>query len=289
MSEFQKSFAKAKLAKLPPEAPMAEAIPDVNETQDEEGSSASSLSSTGTLVPSPTRHLFARKSPRLVLQLQLSEQFSGEIMLLPENSNCPRKKKNKLTRCRRQSSESLPWTDFFSQELFLPEVLDGIHIIHHAYLTPPTTSGPLFVMHHGAGSSGLSFATCAEEIRKILPKAGVLSLDARGHGLTTITTNARNIGTENPSAAEAAQKEVGEQIELDLSLSTLSRDLIFIIRQTQQQMDWETMPDIVLVGHSLGGAVITDAAKNGELGAKLLAYAVLDVVEGKSTYFPVAN
>jgi protein phosphatase methylesterase 1 len=41
------------------------------------------------------------------------------------------------------------------------------------------------------------------------------------------------------------------------------------------------MPDLVLVGHSLGGAVITDVAKNGELGSKVLAHAVLDVVEGK--------
>ncbi|KAJ5086115.1 Protein phosphatase methylesterase 1 [Penicillium argentinense] len=244
MSELQKSFAKSKLAKLPPEAPMFDTITHLEESREEDGSSASSVSSTGTLMPSPTRHLFARTG-------------SG-------------------------SSQSLAWSDFFSQELFLPEEVDDLHITHHAYLTPPTGTGPLFIMHHGAGSSGLSFATCADEIRKILPKAGFLSLDARGHGRTTMTSNSKPLETETPSIAAAAQSEADGEIKLDLSLETLSRDLVFIVRQTQAKMRWESLPDIVLVGHSLGGAVITDVAKNGELGPKVLAYAVLDVVEGSA-------
>ncbi|KAJ5571539.1 hypothetical protein N7535_005199 [Penicillium sp. DV-2018c] len=212
----------------------------------DDGSSASSVSSTGTMVPSPTRHLFARTD-------------------------------------RRQSSQtSLIWTDFFEQELFLPEEVDDFHIVHHAYLTPPKESGPLFVMHHGAGSSGLSFASCAQEIRKILPEAGILSLDARSHGRTVMTSLNTKTDEESPSTATAAYAESSGQIELDLSLKTLSRDLVHVIHQTQAKMGWEKLPDIVLVGHSLGGAVITDAAKGGELGNKLLAYAVFDVVEGSA-------
>lgn len=136
------------------------------------------------------------------------------------------------------------------------------------------------MMHHGAGSSGLSFATCAEELRKILPKAGVLSLDARSHGRTMMTLTSESSHQDSPSTGAAAQAEADGKIELDLSLDTLSRDLVFVVRQTQAKMGWKTMPDIVLVGHSLGGAVITDVAKKGDLGSKLLAYAVLDVVEG---------
>lgn len=181
---------------------------------------------------------------------------------------------------RQSSQTSLTWTDFFDQELFLPEDVDNLHILHHVYLTPPTGSGPLFVMHHGAGSSGLSFATCAEEIRKILPKAGILSLDARSHGRTVVTTLDSEIDDGAPSTAAAAQVEASGNVELDLSLETLSRDLVHVIYQTQARMGWENLPDIVLVGHSLGGAVITDVAKRGELGQKLLAYAVFDVVEG---------
>lgn len=240
MSELQKSFAKARLARLPPEPPpLFDDLDNERDAQathlhqdgghDDDSSSASSASSTGTVVPSPSKNLFARGP-------------SGK-----------------------QGPQALSWTEFYSQELFLEEDVDGIHIVHHAYLTPPADKGPLFVMHHGAGSSGLSFACCAEEIRKILPKAGILSVDARNHGDTTLSA-----------------REGDGPVEMDLRLETLSRDLVFVVRETQSKMGWETLPDLVLVGHSLGGAVVTDVAKKGELGSKVLAYAVLDVVEGSA-------
>ncbi|KAL4740995.1 protein phosphatase methylesterase 1 [Aspergillus similis] len=226
MSDLQKSFAKSKLAKLPPEPPP---IPEC--TADEDGDSESS---TETVTPSPVKQLFAR----------------------PERT--------------RRVLNSLEWTSFFDQELYLRRQVNDLDIVHHVYLTPPTNSGPLFVMHHGAGSSGLSFASCAAEIRKILPNAGILSADARDHGSTSVK-RASEDGEADPETAR-----------LDLSLDTLNQDLLFVIRETQAKMGWETLPDIVLVGHSLGGAVITDVAKKGELGRKLLAYAVLDVVEGSA-------
>lgn len=148
--------------------------------------------------------------------------------------------------------------------------MDDLHIVHHVYLTPPTKSGPLFVTHHGAGSSGLSFAVCTEEIRKILPDAGVLSLDARWHGSTTVTKKV------------SSQDSTDNDVEIDLRLETLSRDVVFVMKETQKKMGWENIPDLVLVGHSLGGAVIVDVAKKEELGTRVLAYAVLDVVEGTS-------
>ncbi|KAL5052081.1 protein phosphatase methylesterase 1 [Aspergillus fruticulosus] len=226
MSDLQKSFAKSKLAKLPPEPP-----PIPEPATDEDGDSASS---TETVTPSPVKQLFARPGGT------------------------------------RGALNSLEWNSFFDQQLYLPRRINDLDIVHHVYLTPPTKSGPLFVMHHGAGSSGLSFASCAAEIRKLLPDAGILSADARDHGSTSVK-RASEDGEADP-----------EKARLDLSLDTLNQDLLFVIRETQAKMGWETLPDIVLVGHSLGGAVITDVAKKGELGGKLLAYAVLDVVEGSA-------
>ncbi|KAL5332777.1 Alpha/Beta hydrolase protein [Aspergillus crustosus] len=208
--------------------------PPIPDTLAEENEDDSSASSTETVTPSPTKQLFARPGGR------------------------------------RGSSTSLEWNDFFAQELYLTQRINDLDIVHHVYLTPPTKSGPLFVMHHGAGSSGLSFATCATDIRKIIPDAGVLSADARDHGSTSVT-RASEDGDADPAKAQ-----------LDLSLETLHHDLVFVIRETQRKMGWDTLPDIILVGHSLGGAVITDVARKGELGAKLLAYAVLDVVEGSA-------
>lgn len=137
-------------------------------------------------------------------------------------------------------------------------------IIHHAYITPPTGKGPLFVTHHGAGSSGLSFALFTSAIRKALPNAGVLSLDARGHGETVIKRS-------GASCADGV---------LNLSLGTLSRDLFDVIRLMQEKLGWAELPGLVLIGHSLGGAVVTDLAMSGKLGDAVLGYAVLDVVEG---------
>lgn len=69
---------------------------------------------------------------------------------------------------------------------------------------------------------------------------------------------------------------------MDLSLPTLSQDLLDVILLTQKKLDWPILPDLILIGHSLGGAVVTDVAANGKLGNAVLGYAVLDIVEGMS-------
>ena len=53
-----------------------------------------------------------------------------------------------------------------------------------------------------------------------------------------------------------------------------------VVRLTQEKMGWAELPGLVLVGHSLGGAVVVDVAWRGSLGDAVLGYAVLDVVEG---------
>jgi protein phosphatase methylesterase 1 len=159
-----------------------------------------------------------------------------------------------------RSLDPIPWTTYFERELFLPSP-DGT-ITYHAYLNSPAPSagpgkppGPLFVTHHGAGSSGLSFAVLGSEIRKRLPSAGILSLDARGHGLTTTTfaSSREGVAGDSEQADEAAE-------ELDLTLPTLAADLLAVITLTQSAMHWPALPAIILVGHSLGGAVVTELA-----------------------------
>ena len=220
----------------------------IDHTSDD-SSSASSASSTGTIKPTVTKNLFARPSG-YVTQPSLMYQFSNIY-------RTPNKK----------SLEQIPWTTYFERELSLVVTSDISTITHHAYLTSPTGSAPLFVTHHGAVSSGLSFAVLTAEIRKLLPAAGILSLDARGHGSTQIT----HIGTSDPP----------EEI-LDLSLATLSADLVAVISKTKEAMSWPSTPPLVLIGHSLGGAVVTDVARSGKLGDSVLGYCVLDVVEGSA-------
>ena len=108
-----------------------------------------------------------------------------------------------------------------------------------------------------------------------MPDAGILSLDARGHG-ETVYQRLR------PGTLEPIGEKDGSV--LDLSLGSLSEDLVTIVRLTQMKMGWTDLPGLVLVGHSLGGAVVVDVAKRGKLGSAVLAYAVLDVVEGISFF-----
>jgi protein phosphatase methylesterase 1 len=192
----------------------------------------------------------------------------------------------------RSSLEQIPWTTYFERELFLErpagEGESESSIVHHAYLTSPVDKGPLFVMHHGAGSSGLSFAVLLSEIRKRLPSAGILSLDARGHGLTRVpgamaastASNGEDSGRLDDSIPRPTSGATAEAP--DLTLSTLTADLLAVIELTRAQMHWPQLPPIVLVGHSLGGAVVTNLASSGDLGSALLGYAVLDVVEGSA-------
>ncbi|KAM0322891.1 hypothetical protein ACHAQA_009233 [Verticillium albo-atrum] len=233
MSDLQRAWAKRKVDTLPEpfdELPEEEPdhLPDLPEHLDDgDSSSASSASSTGTIIPSPSQRLFARP---------------GGVLSRPG-----------------RSWEPVPWTTYFERELFLE--VDPT-TIYHAYLTSPSPQGgPLFVAHHGAGSSALSFSLLAAEIRRTLPKAGFLSVDARGHGSTTTP----------------------DQDAPDLSLPTLTADLRAAIALTHTQMAWPTAPPIILVGHSLGGAVITSLAADPQaLAPQILGHAVLDVVEGSA-------
>ena len=91
-------------------------------------------------------------------------------------------------------------------------------------------------------------------------------MDARGHGETVVVCTKKESDSGN----------------MHLTLETLSQDLFDILRLTQIELRWPNLPDLILIGHSLGGAVVTNLAMSGRLGCSLLGYAVLDVVEGSA-------
>jgi protein phosphatase methylesterase 1 len=63
MSDLHKAFAKSKLAKLPPEAPLLSESSSMNHpAESSHDEDSSSVSSAGTVIPSPSRQLFARAS-----------------------------------------------------------------------------------------------------------------------------------------------------------------------------------------------------------------------------------
>ncbi|KAK3675634.1 Protein phosphatase methylesterase 1 [Recurvomyces mirabilis] len=172
-----------------------------------------------------------------------------------------------LNTIRPSSSEEVAsashWTKFFDQEFYFDVDSDTQKARYHVYFTPPTDvkKGPLFICHHGAGSCGLSFALFTRELRKRLPDAGVLSLEARNHG--SIVTNPQS----------------GEEI-VDFSLATMTADAETMINMTKQELGWTQLPPTVLLGHSLGGSIVTQLAVNYALGNAIIGYCVIDFVEG---------
>lgn len=159
---------------------------------------------------------------------------------------------------------AIHWSDYFAHEFYLEQ--DRPHQGHakfHVYLTPPASDkAPLLVLHHGAGSSAMTFALMAREVRKAMPDMGIVAVEAREHG--SVVWNAHG------------------HVDNNLSVELLSRDLIDMLHLTQAKMGWKDLPTIILIGHSLGGAVVTEAANKALLGSKLLGYGVLDVVEGSA-------
>lgn len=226
MSALQRSFARAHLQNLPPPpATFDEREEDEDEADGRpsisSNDSSSSASSAGTIT-ADDRTFFEK--PRVQ---RPKSQF-----------------------------EPVPWQSFFEQELFL----EGDKIQHHVYFTSPANAeAPLFCFHHGAGASGLSFALLTSALKAMLPDAGFLSLDCRGHGQT-----------------------ITQSDELDLSLDILANDMAATILLIKEQFSWPKLPPLVLLGHSLGGAVVTEVAYRKLLSSAVLGYGVLDVVEGSA-------
>ncbi|OMP87457.1 Protein phosphatase methylesterase 1 [Diplodia seriata] len=238
MSDLAKTIGKTKLGTKAPSAntnkiaEILEEEPGLQQSIEDDSSSASSVSSTGTVVPPSTQKQPSAAPPTAA------------------------------------SAANVDWTRYFAQELFLEHRDDasGEHAQYHVYVTPPATpKTPLLVLHHGAGSSALTWALFALEVRRLMPEVGVLAVEAREHGSVVVDGDGGVDGS--------------------MTVTKLSADLARMIGLTAAKLGWAQTPQLLLVGHSLGGAVVVEAAKSGVLpggAATVMGYAVLDVVEGSA-------
>ncbi|KAK2155649.1 hypothetical protein NP493_2060g00006 [Ridgeia piscesae] len=112
------------------------------------------------------------------------------------------------------------------------------------------TSGPVCFFLHGGGYSGLSWAVLSKILTRLVT-CRCAAIDFRGHG-SSVTLD-----------------------DEDLSADTLARDVGSVVEAKYG----DDAPPIILVGHSMGGAIAVHVAAKA-LIPSLMGLAVIDVVEG---------
>ncbi|TKY90043.1 hypothetical protein EX895_000041 [Sporisorium graminicola] len=275
MSDLQRSFVKSKLSKLPPVPSFSEAEEDGIEEQAE----PSSIAIPRLLKRKQQQEDFSPRTAEGCFEqaLEVDVPLDSDSALFRVYYTPPQPKQ------ATQRQAPFPRTEAGSASLqklavdvnspSLPTLQPGVGLPNDdadeddeeqtttTSQAAPPNPGTLFVFHHGAGFSALSYALAAAEITKLSGgEVGVLAYDCRGHGRTRL----QGVKTD----------------PLDMSIDVLSADLIALLSTMFPRS--EEMPSLVLVGHSMGGSVVVSAAH--ALSAKgfnrISGVAVLDVVEG---------
>ncbi|XP_037868054.1 protein phosphatase methylesterase 1 isoform X1 [Bombyx mori] len=150
---------------------------------------------------------------------------------------------------RRKDYTPVSWKQYF--ERFVDVETDGGTFRVYLSPEPDHPQRPRFVTLHGGGYSGLSWALFTEEITNMV-HCQVVSIDLRGHGETKANDSD------------------------DLSAETLVKD----VEQVLHKLYGDSLPPIILVGHSMGGAIAVRTALLPTLEPFVQGIAVIDVVEG---------
>lgn len=143
----------------------------------------------------------------------------------------------------------LLWTEFFDHEYSYTDPAMRIGRFH--CYSKGTLGKACIVLIHGGGYSALTFGVLTEYLSsQIGSDVEILAVDLRGHGSTH---------------ADHA----------DLKLDTFSEDIMAVLGEHFSPLSGE-WPPIILVGHSLGGAIAVDVAHKLPRCAALV---MLDVSE----------
>lgn len=161
-----------------------------------------------------------------------------------------------------------PTTVFPLQDLYRSS-----QYIFQTYYSPPSFKAEetpiVFIAHHGAGSCGLTFGMLKSSIKTQAVKLGynsipgLLTFDIRGHS----KSNCLNGVEEN----------------YNMSLDQLTLDFLFILNHFIQSKFPNSPIDVYLIGHSLGGSVLTNLVHNKmdliERPEVIKGLVIIDIVE----------
>ncbi|KAG0274280.1 hypothetical protein BGZ95_009943 [Linnemannia exigua] len=176
--------------------------------------------------------------------------------------------------------EPLDWPAFFQSKrkyAISPEV-DPTNIVYTLYESNAGRKHlPVIVLVHGAGHCARSFALVAQALHNtsgLTLNARILCPDLRGHGETT-SNDQTNLDVEN-----LAQ-------DLENLLTSLYGDNIGHYLDKNGKVVGEGPPKIHLVGHSMGGSIVTQVAYWNRVPG-ISSVAVLDMLEVNINAAPAA-
>ncbi|OQR72433.1 protein phosphatase methylesterase 1-like, partial [Tropilaelaps mercedesae] len=141
---------------------------------------------------------------------------------------------------------------YFSQEQEVQVDSGDIFKIYRCASADCPPERPVLFLLHGAGYSGLTWACFAAEIVSMV-ECSLVAMDLRGHGEST--------------AAD----------ETNLSAETMVHDIGQVYQKLYEGS--ENRPPVILIGHSMGGALAVHVAAAGSI-PEISGLVVIDVVEG---------
>ncbi|KAF3705907.1 Protein phosphatase methylesterase 1 [Channa argus] len=159
--------------------------------------------------------------------------------------------KMKMGPGRKKDFSPLPWSHYFeTMEDVEVESENGKDISLVDLIYCSGSHGPVLLLLHGGGHSALSWAVFTAVICSRI-NCRVVAMDLRAHGDTRV---------KNPD---------------DLSADTMAKDIGKVV----EALYGESPPPIMIIGHSMGGAIAVHTANANHIPS-LLGLCVIDVVEG---------
>ncbi|KAJ2451636.1 Protein phosphatase methylesterase 1 [Coemansia sp. RSA 2336] len=144
----------------------------------------------------------------------------------------------------------LSWTDYFETQ----RTVSVSDTQFNVYASGLSNSGPVFLLLHGAGHSGLTFGLASKRMFNSDPSTfTVVAPDFRDHGATS-----------------------GKNQD-NLSLEQMVDDLVGLFAALFP----DNSRDVVIVGHSMGGAVAAHAAASKRI-RRVVGLVLIDIVEGSA-------
>uniref|UniRef100_A0A2I3G9Z1 Protein phosphatase methylesterase 1 n=1 Tax=Nomascus leucogenys TaxID=61853 RepID=A0A2I3G9Z1_NOMLE len=148
---------------------------------------------------------------------------------------------------RKRDFSPVPWSQYF-------ESMEDVEVENETgkdiSFAKCGSEGPVLLLLHGGGHSALSWAVFTAAIISRV-QCRIVALDLRSHGETKV---------KNPE---------------DLSAETMAKDVGNVV----EAMYGDLPPPIMLIGHSMGGAIAVHTASSN-LVPSLLGLCMIDVVEG---------